>query len=99
MVDCQAVQPDPRESLQYVNLNLTNNVPKSITRVTMRLVYCDANGQALKEWTTQRELDHNLAGKETEELRQPAYFMPLYTRRVKVEIKQVHFADGTDWPR
>src|SRR5262249_35122570 len=40
-IACGKLAIDPRESLQFLNLSLSNSVPKQITRVTMRMVYCD----------------------------------------------------------
>jgi cell fate (sporulation/competence/biofilm development) regulator YmcA (YheA/YmcA/DUF963 family) len=97
VIECKKVQPDPEESLQSISLSLSNTCPKAINRVTMRLIYCDASGQKLKEWTTRRELDQALGGKRTMELIQPAYFMPWTARRVKVEVKSVRFSDGSEW--
>jgi hypothetical protein len=97
MIECKKVQPDPGESLQSINLSLNNTSPKAISRVTMRLIYFDAGGEKLKEWTTRRELDQALEGKRTMELAQPAYFMPFIARRVKVEVKSVRFSDGSEW--
>jgi hypothetical protein len=96
-VECKTVHPDPSQSLQFLDLSLTNNLPKAVKRLTMHLIYCDANGATLKEWTTHRELDRDLGGNATMELSQPAYFMPLYSRRVKVQVEDVRFADGTAW--
>ena len=97
VIECKTVQPDSREALQYLSLSLTNALPKAISKVTMRLVYYDAKGAKIKEWTTQRELGPNLEGKGIMELSQPAYFMPLFAKRVKVEVEDVRFADGTQW--
>ena len=97
VIECKQVQPDPAESLQSINLSLSNTCPKAISRITMRLIYYDATGEKLKEWTTRRELDQPLAGKKTMEFTQPAYFMPFIARRVKVEVKAVRFTDGSEW--
>jgi hypothetical protein len=78
-------------------LSVSNLCPKAISRVSMRLIYYDARGEMLKEWTTRREFDRALEGKARMELVQPAYFMPLTTKRVGVEIRDVHFSDGTLW--
>ena len=98
VIQCQKVQPDPAESLQTVELSVTNLAPAALTEFTMRLVYLDRTGEKVKEWTTQRELDQPLSGKSAIELSQPAYFMPLITKRVKVEVLSARFADGTEWP-
>jgi hypothetical protein len=97
VIECKKVQPDPGESLQSISLSLSNTSSKAINRVTMRLIYYDASGEKLKEWTTRRELDQALDGKRTIELIQPAYFMPFVARRVKVEVKSVRFSDGSEW--
>lgn len=96
-VECRKVEPNSRESLQFITLNLTNSCPAAINRITMHLLYCDSHGEVRKEWTTQRELDHPIDGKTSIELNQPAYFMPLMTRKVKIEVKEVRFSDGKLW--
>jgi len=97
IIECNTVKPDSRELLQFVSLSLTNTSAKPINRVTMRLLYFAGTGEKLKEWTTRRDLEPPMAGNSAMELTQPAYFMPLVTKRVKVEVVSVRFADSTEW--
>ncbi len=92
------VKIDPDRSLQFIDLTLTNTCPKAITKITLHLTYLDTNGSILKDWTTYRELDRPLPPNSVLELNQPAYFMPLVTKRVEVKAEEVRFADGTEWP-
>jgi hypothetical protein len=78
-------------------LSLTNICTKTIKGATLHLVYRDESGVVLKEWTTRREFDHPLESKATAEISQPAYFMPLITRRLEVKVEGVRFTDGTEW--
>lgn len=98
LIRCKPIQPDPNNVLQFLDLTLTNTTTKPITKATLRLVYCDANGQVLKEWTTYKQIDPKLQGQTSREIDEPAYFMPFTTRKVKIEVKDVRFADGTQWP-
>jgi hypothetical protein len=97
LIECNQVKPDPQQSLQQIELSLTNAAETAVRQLTMRLVYCDSKGEKLKEWITRRELDQPLAAKAAMELSQPAYFMPLTTKRVKVELLGARFADGSEW--
>jgi hypothetical protein len=97
VVECTKCQPDSRESLQFVSLSLSNACSLAINRVTMHLVYFADRGEKLKEWTTYRILDQPLPPATTLEVKQPAFFMPWSTKRVKVEVKEIHFSDGTVW--
>lgn len=98
VIGCSKVEIDPSQSLQTLSLSLTNTVQEPISYVAMDLVYFDEQGMRIKDWVTRRELDVPLRGKGIIELNQPAYHMPLVTRRVKVEVKEVRFADGKTWP-
>jgi hypothetical protein len=97
LVECKKVEADPHESLQFINLSLTNAAPKAITRITVRMNYFDDRGREIKEWTTRRDLEQPLMAKTTREISQPAYYMPLTTRRVKIDVAEVLFADGSTW--
>jgi hypothetical protein len=94
---CKPVKPDPTVSLQFVDLSLTNLCSKPISRVTMHFVYFDATGLRLKDWTTRRDLDQPLPGNQAMVLSEPAYFMPLGTKKIQIDPKEVRFADGTEW--
>jgi len=96
-IDCKKVQADPNSSLQSIMLTLTNTTPKAVSYVTMHMIYLDNNALRLKDWTTRRELDPPLPPNSSMELDQPAYFMPLVTKRVKVELLGAKFTDGSEW--
>jgi hypothetical protein len=91
------ITPDAQELLQKLTLSLTNTSLKSISRVTMRLVYRDDSGDVVKEWTTRRELDRPLKPRETIQLTQPAYFMPLVTKHTEIVVVELRFSDGSNW--
>jgi hypothetical protein len=96
-IDCKKVEPDPNEVLQSIDLSVTNACRRPITGVVMGLNYFDGRGTKLKEWTTRREFDQALPPKAAVVLAQPAYFMPLFAKRVTVDVKEVRFSDGTLW--
>jgi hypothetical protein len=96
-IDCKKLEIDPNSSLQSILLTLTNTSAKAVSYVTMHMIYMDNNGLRLKDWTTRRELDPPLPPNTSMELDQPAYFMPLVTKRVKVELLSAKFTDGADW--
>jgi hypothetical protein len=96
-IECKKIEPDPRQSLQSITLTLTNTSAKAVSFVTMRMIYLDDKGTKLKEWTTRRELDPVLPPNSNVELDQPAYYMPLVTKHVKVELEAARFTDGTEW--
>jgi hypothetical protein len=99
VIQCAKVQPDPRESLQYVSLSLSNTCTSAINQITMSMTYYDASGLKLKEWKTKRDLNWPLPANKSTELVQPAYFMPLSTRQVKVEVVEARFLDGKEWEK
>ena len=97
LIQCNKLETDPGQSLQFLSLSLSNAAPVAIRRVTMHLIYYGDNIAKPQEWTTRRELDRPLPAGRALELDQPAYYMPWTTKRVKVEVKEVEFSDGKTW--
>ena len=96
VIECHRVEPDPRQSLQFIGLSITNTSSKAISRIGMRLNYFDSTGRKLKDWTTRRELDAPLPPHTAIELDHPAYHA-FDHKDGEGGVVDAHFADGRDW--
>lgn len=88
------------EVLRSVRLRITNSFDRPVAKVTFYLGYLDRRGRPLASWTTEHADPEQsaLVGPNAErEFVCPAFFMPDTTASVRVQLREVKFADGGEW--
>jgi hypothetical protein len=85
--------------MRILRLRLGNPTEREIAEITLRLEYLDDRGNELGRWRTVHTASETLArSASTNEIDVRAFFVPLFTRRARVAVEGVAFADGERWP-
>ena len=95
---------DRDDDFPKVVLEVENHSNKDVLSARARFVYLDAAGTELKDFPHSLTGAFSAAGyqpvaarRSTGEVESTAFFMPPETARVRIELEEVEFADGTTW--
>jgi len=90
--------PNPNQ-MRTIRFRARNTDPQPIREANLALSYFDARGRKLGQWTTVHTDSTNIVpGSATNEFSLQAFFVPQFTREVRVEVAFLRFGDGSRWP-
>lgn len=85
--------------MRILRLRYINDSDEPAREVKFDLNYLDARGGRVGGWTTIHTPDAPIQGKgTTNEFDLQAFFVPQFTRDIRLEIRGVGFTNGTRWP-
>ena len=88
------------EQFKKLQVKTTNHTNKEIYRLDLKLEYLDPDGKVLKDWPGNHQSQQNRVLVDVEgsaEFELTAFFMPDEATSARVSVKQIEFADGTEW--
>ncbi|MGE4179536.1 MAG: hypothetical protein AB7J34_06890 [Limisphaerales bacterium] len=90
--------PNPNR-LRTIRVRAGNRASQAIREARLALSYHDAQGRPLGQWTTIHfDPEGIVAARTTNEFTVQGYFVPQFTKIVRIEVESVAFADGSRWP-
>ncbi|MBL9127629.1 MAG: hypothetical protein JNL97_08280 [Verrucomicrobiales bacterium] len=91
-------EPNPNQ-MRELRARARNTADQAVREARLSLEYFDARGLRLGRWTTvHSEPTPFVAARATNEFSLQAFFVPQFTKSVRVDVEFVRFADGGRWP-
>lgn len=92
-------EPGPNQ-IRLVEARIRNPEPHGVRELRLGLTYLDANGLRLGRWmTVHAESTNIVAAAATNTFTLRAFFVPQFTRNLRLEVEGVLFDNGDRWPR
>ncbi len=91
-------EPGPNQ-IRLVEARIRNPEPHGVREIRLGLTYLDANGLRLGRWMTVHSESSNIvAAAATNTFTLRAFFVPQFTRNLRLDVEGVLFDNGDRWP-